>query len=155
MTLATLAIHAEAWLQEELGAQRALLAALERLDAAARSGSSAELERGGRELEAALGTAGARDARRTALLSRLGKELGLAPGDVALSRVSARLAEARLETHRLDALRAELRETLAAVLRAGRRLAAVARVHRGLLEDVLGLFSERSPASGGLVDARG
>ena len=36
MTLETLAIHTEAWLQEELGAQRAVLTVLERLEAAAR-----------------------------------------------------------------------------------------------------------------------
>lgn len=156
MTLATLAIHTEAWLQEELGAQRAVLTALEQLDAAARAGSSAEVETGARALAGLLATNGAREARRRALLGRLSGELGLPARELTLTRLAERLDAAQLETHRIAGLRTELREVVAAVLRVGRRLAAVAKYHRGLLEDLCQLFLADAPAGAGhLIDARG
>ncbi|NOT32028.1 MAG: hypothetical protein HOP15_16400, partial [Planctomycetes bacterium] len=70
--------------------------------------------------------------------------------------LAAQLARTGLETQRLDALRAELRAAVAAVLKAGRRLAAVAKYHRGLLDELCQLFLADTPAGAGhLVDARG
>lgn len=159
MTLETLAIHTEAWLQEELGAQRAVLTVLERLEAAARSGSSAEVERGARELSGLAALAGPREARRRALLARIAGALALAPAEVTLSKLAAHLVGARVETGRLAALRAELRGVVAAALMAGRRVAAVARYHGGLLEDLSRLLLAEAPGSAAsgerhLVDAR-
>ncbi len=155
MTLATLAIHTEAWLQEELGAQRAVLAALEQLDAAARAGSSSEVEGGARALAGLLALAGARDARRRALLGRLSGELGLPAQQLTLSKLTEQLDIAQLETRRITSLRADLREVVASVLRVARRLAAVAKYHRGLLEDLCQLFLAEAPAGERhLIDAR-
>jgi hypothetical protein len=156
VTLAALAIHVEAWLQEELGAQRSLLDVLARIEAAARAGSSAELERSGRELATLLSGAGARDARRGALLAKLAAALELAAGGVTLSRLFARLAEERIETARLESMRAELFDVARSVVGTGRRVAAVAQYHRGLLEELCRLFLVGAPDAGGqLVDARG
>lgn len=155
MTLATLAIHAETWLQEELGAQQALLAVLGRIEAAARSGASAELASSGRDLESLLATAGVRDGRRAALLARLATALGLAPGSVELSRLFTRLAAEGIETARLERMRVELRALVGSVLQAGRRTAAMARYHRGFFEELCRILQAGSAdPEGHLVDAR-
>jgi hypothetical protein len=166
MTLTTLVIHTEAWLQEELGAQRALLAALERIEAAARTGNGADLAERGQELEALLAPAGMRELRRNLLLQRLATNLGAPAGELTLTKLSARLVSAGIETQRLEGLRAELRGAVAATLRAGRRLAALSRYHRGVLEELCQLLTSGAPGSGTsgigasgqeahLVDARG
>ena len=155
MTLVTLAIHVETWLQEELGAQHEILASLTRIEAAARAGSSADLASSGRELEALLARAGARDARRTALLAKLAAALELAPQGVTLTRLFTRLSEARVETSRLESMRDELRAVTLSVVEAGRRMASVAQYHRGLLEELCQLLRVGSPGhEGHLVDAR-
>lgn len=157
----TLAIHTEAWLQEELGAQRALLAALERVESAALRGARAELEQGGQELERLLAPAGMREARRVQLLEKLALALGLPAREITLTKLAARLVAARVETQRLDGLRGELRAAVTAVLRAGRRLAALAQYHRGVLEELCQLLTFASPAGEHrldgkhLIDARG
>ncbi len=154
--LATLAIQTEAWLQEELAAQRAQLALLDKLEGAARAGRTAELEREAHELSVLLCGASAREARRRALLGRLAGALALPARELTLSRLAAELARAGLETARLAALREELREVVAAGLKTGRRLAAVAKYHRGLLEELCQVFAAEAPAgAGNLVDARG
>jgi len=155
MTLATLAIHTESWLQEELGAQRALLLALEKIDAAARAGSGAGIESGTRDLAELVALAGPREARRHALLARLAGELGLPLAQLTLTKVAQRLDAAALETTRLAGLRTELREVAARVLKAGRALAAVARYHRGLLTEICELFLSQAPeGERHLLDAR-
>jgi hypothetical protein len=153
--LATLAIHAEAWLQEELGAQHALAAVLERIERAARAGSSADLARSAQELEALLGGAPGRDARRRVIGMRAASELGLAAEVPTLAALATRLAAAGVDVARLDALRAELRAAVAAGLRASRRLAALAQYHRGVLEELCQLLLADAPVQGGghLVDA--
>lgn len=156
LAIPTLAIHTEAWLQEELGAQRALLAALERVEQAARGGARAKLEHSGQELERLLAPAGMREARRAQLLEKLALALGVPARELTLTKLAARLAEAGLETQRLEGLRNELREAVTAVLRAGRRLAAMAQYHRGVLEELCQLLtSESSGGENHLIDARG
>ena len=156
MTLTTLAIHVEAWLQAELGAQRSILAALARIEAAARAGSSAELASSGHELEGLLAPAGARDGRRAALLAKLATALDLPLQGVTLSGLFARLSTAEVETTRLERARVELREVVVSVVKAGRRMAALAQYHRGLLDELCQLLCAGSPSpEGHLVDARG
>jgi hypothetical protein len=155
MTLTTLAIHAEAWLQEELGAQQALLATLGRLERAARAGSAAELEGGGTELAGLLAPADAREARRRALLARMGAALGADRATVTLSAFTARLAASGIDGERLERLRRELRSTVADVLKVTRRLVAVARYHGGLLDELCRLLTAGAGGAGQLVDARG
>jgi hypothetical protein len=155
VTLATLAIHAESWLQEELGAQRALLAVLTRIEAAARGGNTAELTSSGSELERLLAGSGARDGRRAALLARLATALGLPAEGLTMTKVCARLAAEGIDTTRLEPMRAELKEVAGSVLQVSRRTAALAQYHRGFLEELcqcLRLGSESS--EGHLVDAR-
>lgn len=158
MTLTTLAIQAEAWVQEEIGAQRQLLDSLARTEVAARAGDAAALERGGRELSGLVALAGPRAARRRALLGKLSTELRLAPGELRLSRLVEQLGGEHGNGQRLAGLRAELRAVVAAVVRTGRRLTAMARYHGGLLEDVCQLVSPRTDEVGReahWVDARG
>ena len=155
MTLTSLTIHVEAWLQEELGAQRSILVVLSRIEAAARAGSSGELASSGHELESLLAQVGTRDGRRAALLAKLAAALGLAPQGVTLSRLFTRLSEARVETARLESMRSELRAVVRSVVEAGRRMAALAQYHRGLLEELCQLLRAGSPShEGHLVDAR-
>lgn len=156
MSLTALAIQAEAWLQEELGAQQAVRAQLEGLEAAARKGSGDELEARGRELGTLLGRAGARDLRRQAMLQKLGNAMGLPAGEVTLTRVAARLSAGGGDTQRLDTLRHELRATVEAVLGLSRRLASLANYHRGVLEELCQVLAAGAPGDGGrLLDARG
>jgi hypothetical protein len=75
--LVKLAIHAEAWLQEELGAQSALSAVLERIEHAARAGESVALARSAQELETLLGGAPGREARRRVIGMGAASVLGL------------------------------------------------------------------------------
>ena len=155
MTLATLAIHAEAWLQEELGAQRAILAVLTTIEAAARAGDTTELTSSGRELERLLAGSGARDGRRAALFARLAAALGLPGEGLTMTKLCARLAAQGIDTTRLEPMRAELREVVRSVLQASRRMAALAQYHRGFLEELCQLLRVGSPGSEGhLVDAR-
>ena len=155
MTLATLAIHAEAWLQEELGAQRAILAVLARIEAAACAAASADLTSSGRELERLLTGAGARDGRRAALLARLGAALGGPAEGLTMTRLCARLGAQGIDTTRLEPMCAELREAARSVLQASRRMAALAQYHRGFFEELCRLLQVGSPSSEGhLVDAR-
>lgn len=155
MTLATLAIHAEAWLQEELAAQRAIVVALSKIEAAARAGEGAELASSGRELADLLAGTGARDGRRAALMARLASALGLASGGVTLPELCARLAEEGLDTARLEPMRAELSEVARSVLQASRRMAALAQYHRGFFEELCQVLRLGAQSSEGhLVDAQ-
>jgi hypothetical protein len=154
--LVKLAIHAEAWLQEELGAQSALSAVLERIEHAARAGESVALARSAQELETLLGGAPGREARRRVIGMRAASELGLTVEVPTLAALSKRLAAVGVDVSRVDALRGELRAAVAAGLRASRRLAALAQYHRGVLEELCQLLLADAPAEGGghLVGAR-
>lgn len=155
--IATLAIQLEAWVQEEIAAQSKLARTLEALDAAVRGGDAAAVARAGTELEADLAVAPAREARRRALLGRLGASLRVAPKELNLTRLVARLEEERLDTSRLSGLRAELRTIVSGVVRTARRLAAVAHYHRGLLDELCATLAGNKDGAdaGRLVDARG
>jgi hypothetical protein len=155
-TLQTLTIQTEAWLQEELAAQRALLALLERVERAALAGARTELEQSGPELERLLAPAAARETRRTHLLEKLAAALGVPARQLTLTQLSTSLGLARIETRRLDGLRQELRAAVTLVLRAGRRLAALAQYHRGVLEELCQLLTAAAPErEQHLIDARG
>ena len=162
MTLTSLTIQTEAWVQEEIAAQRKLLEILGRTEQAARSGASAALAQSGAELEAALALAPARSARRGALLGKLAPALGLPASAVTLSKLASRLAADGLANgingERLNTLRQELREVVAAVARTGRRLGALARYHSALSEELCALLQARAPGQpeqGALIDAQG
>jgi hypothetical protein len=72
-----------------------------------------------------------------------------------MAGLSERLAAQGIDTTRLEPMRAELRELARSVLRASRRLAALAQYHRGFLEELCQCLRDGSPSSeGNLVDAR-
>jgi len=155
VTLATLAIHAEAWLQEELAAQREVLATLERTEAAARAGKTAELESSGEALRALLAPAAARDERRAGLRRRMAAALGVPERQVDLGRLCARLDAERVDARRIQGQRGELRELATRVVHAGRRLAAMAQYHRGVFEELCQVLKSGAPAGQDhLIDAR-
>ena len=154
--ITTLAIQLEAWLQEELAAQTRLAAVLEGLERAVRSGQTVGLAEAGVGLERELAGAPAREVRRRVLLGRIGGALALPPQAWNLTRLCARLSEENIETTRLAHLRGELRTTVAGVARVSRRLAAVARYHQGLLDELCQtLVADTGGTGGQLVDTRG
>jgi len=155
--ITTLAIQIESWLQEEIAAQTRLASALGALDEAVRGGAAAAVARAGAELEAELAGAPAREARRRALLGRLGAALGVAPKELNLTRIVARLEQERHDVTRLASLRTELRAAVSGVVRMARKLAAVAHYHRGLLDELCATLAGKSGGTeaGQLVDARG
>jgi hypothetical protein len=156
MSLTTLAIQTEAWLQEELQSERALLELLQRMEAAARRGSGDELARCALEVTTQLDGGTARHVRRTTLFARLAAALAVPVQSLTLTRLAAKLRSERIETARLEVLRDELRAATSEALRASRRLAAMAQYHRGLLEELCQLLQGEAPRSDGhLVDARG
>lgn len=154
---AGLLIQIEAWAREELGAQRELARALEELERAACGRDARALSAAGERLEERVQAVPARERRRAQLLARLGAELGVAPGTLTLRSLAERARGLGLAADGLQALREELREEVARVLRAGRRVAAVARGHRALLDDVLRALAPGEDARGRpvLLDARG
>ncbi|HEX6885519.1 MAG TPA: hypothetical protein VF530_19255 [Planctomycetota bacterium] len=154
--IATLAIQAEAWLQEELAAQQSLGAALAAVGRAARSGAGPELERSAAALQELLAPSAARETRRVQLFERLAAALAVPVRTLTLTRLLPYLSAEDLDTARLVALRDELRAAVRANQEASRALSALAHYHRGLLEEIWSLLaSGASGAEGHLVDARG
>lgn len=143
--LTTLAIHVESWLQEEIAAQSALREALNRTEAAVRTGGAPELNAAGQRLQELLATSGVRESRRRVLISKLASELGVAPREVNLTRLARELAARGVDSGRLAGLRTELRGLVAEVVRTGRRLEAVAQYHQGLFEELYGVLIPERP----------
>ena len=145
----------EAYVQEEIGAQRRLLEILETQEHSIRSGDSAALAEQGREIERELRTRAERARRRSALLELFGRLWDVAPGTLTLSSICERAGdEAGLLLRQKD----DLRNVVAAVTRSSRRLSSAARLHRRLIaeviETVLAGEDEACVAAGGtLVDA--
>jgi hypothetical protein len=135
--LAGLLIQLEAWAHEELAAQRELARLLEEQQGAVARNDGGALAASDGRIRDRLRSSAARDRRRTQLLERLASELGVARGTLTLGSLVARAESLGLPVAGLRGLRGELREACARVLRLGRRLAAVARSHRALLDEVL------------------
>lgn len=159
MTLPVLAVQLAAWAQEELEAQREYLTALQRQEAAVRRAARTELSHSLEDLDRALEKRALREARRSTLLAKLADRFGVAPGTMTLRSVIERLGSQGIDTASLRARREELRGVVAEVTRTGRRLAAVAKVHQGLLDEVVRTLAgkDRNDAihEGALIDARG
>jgi len=145
----------EAYVQEEIGAQRRALEYLEAQEQAIRDGDAARIASCGRSVDVELRKVGERGRRREALLAELGGLWAVAPKTLTLSSICERAAQG---SERLARQTADLRKVVAAVTRTSRRLASAARMHRGLtmevIETVLAGEDELCVASGGtLVDA--
>jgi len=145
----------EAYVQEEIGAQSRALEFLEAQEQAIRDGDAGRIASCGSAVEAELRKVGERGRRREALLGELGRLWALAPKTLTLSSICERAAPG---SERLARQTADLRKVVAAVTRSSRRLATAARMHRGLvlevIETVLAGGDELCLAAGGtLVDA--
>ena len=147
----------EAYLQEETGVQGRLLALLDAQERAVREGDAEALSITGSDLESELEGEPRRERHRRELLGSIGRALGVPAAVLSMSSIAERLsATGVVDVDRLLRLRDELREALLAVRKKARRLAAVARGHQEVLDDVLRLLSGNAddPRAGGfLVDA--
>jgi len=145
----------EAYVQEEIGAQGRALEFLEAQEQAIRDGDAERIARCGNAVDAELRRVGERGRRREALLEEFGRLWDVAPKTLTLTSIGERAAQG---SQRLARLTADLRKVVAAVTRSSRRLATAARMHRGLvlevIETVLAGEDELCVAAGGtLVDA--
>jgi hypothetical protein len=138
--------------REETSAQKRRLALLERQVEAVKSNRSVDLESALADLERELEAQGPRDLRRLQALVELARHWSCDARALTLGSVSERAGD---EGRKLGSLRGELREATAAVLRENRRLAALVRVHRQLVEEVLAgvAAGAGAGADGRLVDA--
>lgn len=137
--------------REETVAQKRRLALVESQIAAIRANKPAELEAGVEGIERELEAQGPRDLRRLQALVELSRHWSCDARALTLGSVAERAGD---DGRKLDALRGELREAAAAVLRENRRLAALARMHHQIVEDVLAAVVAGVGKDGRLVDAQ-
>lgn len=134
--LQALVHRTEAWLREEIAAQSRLAAALDAQERAIRGGDATALADAARALDAELRGGMPREGRRRDLARELARATGARAETLTLTAIADRAAAAGVETGGLVRLREELRLTTASTLRRGRRLAALARYHQGLLNEL-------------------
>jgi hypothetical protein len=136
--------------REETVAQKRRLALVERQEQAIRLNKPAELDAAVAEIERQLEAQGPRDLRRLQALVELSKHWGCDARAMTLGSVAER---AGTDGAKLGVLRGELREATSAVLRENRRLSALVRMHRQIVEDVLAGVVAGAGTDGRLVDA--
>ena len=137
MTLEKLLIHTQAWAQEEIAVQGVLFGILARQEEYIRVGNTTAVGACGEELEALLADRPARDRRRAALLEAFGRLFGVPAETLTLASILTRAGEAGADISKLAALREELHQRVTAVGAASRKIAALARYHQGLMDDVV------------------
>lgn len=154
----TLLRQLEAHVQEEIGAQSRVLAALEAQGEALRSHESARIVTATAALDSEIAAQARRTERRNELLASLATAWGLPAGTLTLGSIVQRVGD---EGRRLARQRDELAETVGNVARQSRRNGLVARLHQRVTSEVLQAVlvesgSEAVLAEGGaLVDAEG
>lgn len=154
----TLLRQLEAHVQEEIGAQSRVLAALEAQGEALRSHESARIVTATAALDSEIAAQARRAERRNELLTSLATAWGLPAGTLTLGSIVQRVGD---EGRRLARQRDELAETVGNVARQSRRNGLVARLHQRVTSEVLQAVlvesgSEAVLAEGGaLVDAEG
>jgi len=134
----------EAWVQEEIGAQRLLLDNLRLQQAALEDADLKSLDgavRGGREL-ARKGPE--RDRRRRMLLKDFQRLWGVSAQSMTLGSICSRLGGSG---RRLVRLRSDLRDILREVARVGQRVRTLARYHQGVLHEVVETVVEQEGGS--------
>lgn len=147
----------ESYVQEEIGAQGRVLAALEAQGEALRSHEPARIDEATRALDREIEGQARRSERRAALVEGLAQAWGVAPSSLSLGSIVQRVGD---ESARLARQREELKRASGDVARQSRRNGMVARFHERLTSDVLqavlvqadGLPLEQG---GALVDAEG
>ncbi len=154
----TLLRQLEAHVQEEIGAQSRVLAALEAQGEALRSHESARIVTATAALDSEIAAQARRAERRNELLTSLATAWNLPAGTLTLGSIVQRVGD---EGRRLARQRDELAETVGNVARQSRRNGLVARLHQRVTSEVLQAVlvesgSEAVLAEGGaLVDAEG
>ena len=141
MNIPGLVIQMEAWSREELAAQKALLALLDRQEQAVSKNDTEELTAVSEEVQAHLKKNTGRDRRRQELVGRLATAFGVSAKTLTLESIAQRASDLGIPTDGLLASREELRKESAKVLRTGRRIASIARYHQAFLNEVLRIFA--------------
>ena len=125
----------EAYAQEELDLQTRTLALLGEQERALFQGDLQAMRDNVERVDVQLASAPARAGRRGDLLRRLGLEFGVAADTLTLGSICTRLGR---DGERLSRIAAELREAAGGVAQKTRRLAALARMHARLNDEILG-----------------
>lgn len=159
MKLQGFADQFQGWLVTELAAQRALSALVDRQLDAIRAGDAEGMAVLVAEVDQRLKDGKPHEIRRALLVERFAEGAGIARKEATIARILDVLDERGVATQRLRELRAELRDTIAELLKKNRRVTALARYHRGLLDEVLRAIAGSSgdaaaaSGSGALVNA--
>jgi hypothetical protein len=153
MTTQALIIKTESWTQQELQAQARMLELLDAQERAIAEGSTKGISLYGEKIQAHLRSGPIRERRRMELMHRFAATWGIAAGTLSLGSIAERARAEGVATVRMERLREDLRRTTAQVLRKGRRLAAMARYHQGLLGEIMEvlLTGQGHPASTGIT----
>ena len=151
-------IHLQAWAQEEISAQSALLQVLRGMEASVLSGKPDELAASGEALEAALLGNRNREKKRVALMKSLAQYFSVPLGIVSLTSLIVRLGAEGHDTGMLSNLRDRLRECVQEVSNRSRTLTIMASHHQGVLADLMTIIGassqeEETRKHGVLVDA--
>lgn len=156
MNLQGTIIQLESWAREELAAQKALAAELERQERAVAGNDTPGLLRSTEEVQRLIQRGAGRDRRRRQLTNELARAFGVAAQTLTLGSIAERAEALGASAQGLRAVRSELREETSRVLRLGRRISAVARRHRGFLDEVLRILAPRENGTDQpvLLDAR-
>ncbi len=146
----------EAILQEELGAQRRILANLQAQERALLSADVAGLEAALAETRDVIREAGPREARRRMLLKDFERLWGVSAKSLTISSIAARLGGSG---RRLKRMRAELLEELREVGRTAARVRTYARYQQGVIRETVERVVEQEGGvgsqNGTLVNAEG
>jgi len=133
-TIESVVGHAEAWVQEELGSQKRLLALLAEQERAVTGNDTAALLETTAGIEREIDGRAHRNRRLAKLIDAFGAHWGIAPAALTLGSICERLGE---RGARLARLRAQLVDAMRTVSETGRRMVALARLHQGVLADLV------------------
>jgi hypothetical protein len=144
----------EAYVQEEVGAQARMLAALERQELALRGHDSAAVAASAQALEVEIQASALRSKRRDELIAALARSWNVAARALTLTSIVGRAGP---EGERLGRARVELEVVTRRVQRLARRTVTAARFHQRITTDILRALldsgSVRVENGGTLVDA--
>lgn len=141
MKLEQALVHLAAWAQEELGAQRRMVTLLEQQERAAEENDTPALAEVTERVSAELSKEAVRAARRSKLFDAFGRFWSVPGSVLSLTSIADRAEKTGASVSGLLRLRDDLREVAAQVNESGRRLAQLARAHREMLEDLIGMLA--------------
>jgi hypothetical protein len=155
MSVKTLSEALEALIGDEIAGKSRLEQELERQEKALVSGRPDDIDAATHAVEIELAREFDRARRREAIFARLASSWNVSAGALTLASIAERLGAGG---EKLDAMRGELRASIARVLRRNRRVARLVHVQRGIVNDtvtaLLGVgASDREP--GALFEVRG